>query len=418
MTASALEALVVGNEDFETIENTLDVFCPFEAVGMVRQEVRHAYFLSHCIDPQRPHGFAAECLRAFMRSAAQAKREWEQESASEDLTSLDVHLMELDSAQVRREWRKIDLLVTIPQEKLVVAAELKIDSGEHSGQLRRYRQIVIEQWPTANGWRHLFLFLTKRGEPPSEADGEDWIPVDMRSLARELDSVVKRQTGTPEARALLASYLSMLRRHHLQNERLEELAARLWSQHREALEFLMEQQPERADGVFGLLYEHRAELAQLMSEASGTTVVLDDSTRNNIRFAVPSWDQYNCVLRGRDWTSSNRLLLIELAPSGDKRSVRMRFVIGSGDQEARRAIYDALDQAGLTKRGRRQFTGTWTRLATETLMRELDEPDADPQEALENIKAAVCKYAKTYIPAYGAAIAGAKIKIQLGEPVR
>ena len=70
----ALEGLVVGNADFEEVERLQDVFCPFEAIGMVRQEIRHAHYLAHCLDPQRPHGFGAECLRALMRSAAAAQR--------------------------------------------------------------------------------------------------------------------------------------------------------------------------------------------------------------------------------------------------------------------------------------------------------------------------------------------------------
>jgi hypothetical protein len=418
LAGGALEALIVGNDDFDEIEKSFDVFCAFEAVGVVRQEIRHAHFLSYCLDPQRPHGFGSECLRALMRSAAEAQRHGGSNGADPVLTALDVHVMDLDGAQVRREWRNIDLLIIVPREKLIVAVELKIDASEHSSQLRRYREIVTTQWPEMQGWRHLFLFVTKRGEDPSEDDGEGWLPVDMAAVASELDGVVRKEHGASEARRLLAAYLNMLRRHHLQNERLEELAAKIWSQHREALEFLIEKRPDNGDGIFGLLYQDRAQLAEIMSDAAQTAVVLDDSTRTNIRFAVPAWDSFPGLLTGRNWTASNRLLLLELAPSGDRRSVRLRFVIGSGDANARKKVYSALESAGVAKRGRRQFTDTWTRLATETLARELDDPDLDQSEVLDTIRLGMANYAKSYIPAYGAALANMPSVSILGEPVR
>ena len=42
----ALEGFVVGNEDLERLEALLDRFNFFEAIGVVRQELRHPYFLA------------------------------------------------------------------------------------------------------------------------------------------------------------------------------------------------------------------------------------------------------------------------------------------------------------------------------------------------------------------------------------
>ncbi|MBK7706475.1 MAG: PD-(D/E)XK nuclease family protein [Acidobacteria bacterium] len=43
-----------------------------------------------------------------------------------------------------REWRNIDILLKDKSNKLAVVIENKIDSGEHSEQLTRYRQIAKE----------------------------------------------------------------------------------------------------------------------------------------------------------------------------------------------------------------------------------------------------------------------------------
>ena len=126
MIIENLEALFVANPDFDALEKAQDVFCPFEAIGMIRQEVRHGYFLAYCLDPQRPHGFGAECLRALMRTAAYAHRALPLgEFGDSKISPLDVHLMDFERAQIRREWQRIDLLGIINEEKLVVAIELK-----------------------------------------------------------------------------------------------------------------------------------------------------------------------------------------------------------------------------------------------------------------------------------------------------
>ncbi len=139
VTVQALEALFVGNSEFEEIEKSGDMFCPFEAVGSVHQEIRHAYFLRYYLDPKRPHGFCSNCLQAVLRAAANAQRLSNGEGTDGQITPLDVHLMALDTAQVRREWRKIDLIVILNDAKLIIPIELKIDAIEH-------REVAWQNW--------------------------------------------------------------------------------------------------------------------------------------------------------------------------------------------------------------------------------------------------------------------------------
>lgn len=181
------------------------------------------------------------------------------------------------------------------------------------------------------------------------------------------------------------------------NERLDDLAAKLWAQHREALEFLVERSPQGGAGIFGRLYEAREQLATEFSAAAETQLVLDDTTRNNIRFAVPEWDTIPEMLSATGWTASNRLLLLELAPSGDRNSIRLRFVLGVGDQKTRERFYGLLQAAGL-KSNRRQITTSWTRIATETLVSKLDESEQDPDEILQAVIRKASAYVKREIP--------------------
>lgn len=391
---SSLEGLVINNPDFAEIERALSSFCPFEALGVVRHEIRHSNFLAYCLDPNRPHGFGQECLKVVMRAVARAQQQWFSPLDEHLISLLDFHLMDFARARIDREWKGVDLLVTLPDQKVVVAFELKIDAKEHSGQLQRYKKSVEEQFPENEGWRRLLVFLTKRGLEPSKS-GEGWFPLELEKVARELDRVVASGVGVEGARHQLAAYLTMLRRHHLSNDRLDDLAAKLWSQHREALEFLMERSPKGRSGVFGRLYEEREQLAAELTKAAKTKVVPDDSTRTIIRFAVPEWDTIPHMLSAIDWTESKRLLLLELALNDD--DINLRFVLGKGDPTIREQFYRHLEEAKLQSR-RQQLSRAWTRIATETLVSRISESEQEPDDIFQKVIERASKYVDRKVP--------------------
>lgn len=400
---AALQALVVNNPDFEDLERFSDVYCPFEAVGIVRQEIRHGHFLAHCLDPSRSHGFGPEALRAFLRAAANAQAATG--STDSMITPLDAHLLRCEGAQVRREWHRIDLLTIIPEEKLVVIVELKIDASEHSAQLSRYREAARQEWPEHDGWRHLFLYVTRDGEQPSDHDGRGWSPLGLGEIALELDTLVERQIGAQPARDMLASYLAMLRRKIVTDERVEELAARLWSRHREALEFLAERRPASGNGVMGLLFARREELARSMAQHAQMDLILDHSTLTTLRFAIPAWDNFPEFLTATNWTSSNRVLLLEVAPDGDRNAIRARFVLGPAPAEVRTHYHKLLTEEMPELKRRQKLTGMWTRLGNETLIKGLRDEDVDSDQATQTVATKLDQYVRIMVPKFDRALA-------------
>ena len=55
----ALEAFLLDNPELAQLEVLLDEFNIFEAVGAVRQEVRHSDFLAFLLHPRERHGLGA-----------------------------------------------------------------------------------------------------------------------------------------------------------------------------------------------------------------------------------------------------------------------------------------------------------------------------------------------------------------------
>jgi len=64
---AALYSLVIDNPEFELLEASLDQFNVFEALGAVRQELRHSRFLAFLLDPEENHGLGDEFARRVLQ---------------------------------------------------------------------------------------------------------------------------------------------------------------------------------------------------------------------------------------------------------------------------------------------------------------------------------------------------------------
>ena len=62
-----------------------------------------------------------------------------------DIDQVDVEGMDLSKVEVLREWKNIDVLIILSD--VVVCIENKVYSKEHSNQLKRYKEIIENQFP-------------------------------------------------------------------------------------------------------------------------------------------------------------------------------------------------------------------------------------------------------------------------------
>lgn len=392
----ALEKLVVRDAAFAALERSLQVFCPFESTGMVRQEIRHGAFLTYILDPNRPHGFGTECLRALLTAAARSIP-----AGAGAVSPMDAYLMDYQGASVG-QWRNIDILLRLPAANVVVAIELKIDASEHGRQLERYRKRVQAEWPDA---RHLFLFLTKRGDDPSDDNGEGWHSVELEAVIEELDRVTQRGAGTEAARGMLAAYIAMMRRVHLTDERMEKLARELWARHREALEFLADRRPDAMSEIADYLKARCKDTAELISKQTGLKVIPDDHSGSRIlRFGVKDWDALPGLLTSVGWTSSKRLVLLELFMSGN--AARMWLVLGPGDSAAREALHQRLVEGGASVSKPAKLAPQFKRMFSTTLQKVEYDGEADVPALATKIEEKFVDEAAKVLKAYDAALRG------------
>ena len=118
----ALEAFVLDNEDLARLEERANQFNIFEAVGIVRQEIRHSHFLAWLMNPSQNHGLGDAFLKGFLFKTSVKARE----RPIETISPLDVDVWDLSGTEVRREWKNIDITLLEEARKFVCVIENKI----------------------------------------------------------------------------------------------------------------------------------------------------------------------------------------------------------------------------------------------------------------------------------------------------
>ena len=234
-----LEALIVDNPDLERLELLLDQFNIFEALGAVRVELRHSDFLAFLLNPNQSHGLGDVFAKRLLQKALASFQN------HAHITPIDLDLYDLDSMVVLREWQSVDILLLDEENKLAVIIENKIGSGEHSDQLRRYRQSVRQHYPDL---RQVCLFLTPEGDEPSD---ETYIPIDYLMIAELVEQLVESRASTlgPDVRTLMIHYSQMLRRHIVSESEIADLCRKIYRKHQRALDLIYEYRPDQQEAI-------------------------------------------------------------------------------------------------------------------------------------------------------------------------
>lgn len=320
-----LEAFVVENADLETLEGLLEQFNIFEAVGVVRQELRHSDFLGFLLDPQQNHRLGDAFVRRLLQKILVAARD-----LSPPVSPVLLDSWDLGRLVVRREWQNIDLLLVDQSNRLVVLIENKIDSTEGSDQLGRYLRLVSAEYP-APEWRHLAIYLTTDGDSPSETA---YLPADYGLVADAVEAVAesRRPALDPAVHELMVHYARMLRRHIVTDSEIADLCRRIYHRHQRALDLIFEHRPDR-------LAEVQAILRDLVG--SRDDLILDTASKQLVRFGHVGWEG---LPKGAGWTRSGRLVLFQFDSYSDR--LTLGLWVGPGPAEVRQRLIELATASG------------------------------------------------------------------------
>ena len=332
----ALKALVSEDSGLARLEGLLSKFNLFEAVGVVRHELRHSDFLAFLLDPSRNHGLGVAFLSAFLQAVR--------------LPTLDLDTLNLSHAYVFREWHHIDILVLDDINHLAVIIENKVDTGEHSDQLNRYQVDFYSHYP---GYKAMALYLTPDGDKPSS---DDYHAVSYTLVCEVIEKIAQNHRATLDSEIVivLEHYAQMLRRHIVSDSDVAELCRSIYQKHRQALDLIFEHRPDR-----------QAQIKNYVSAliAQEPSIRPHGSAKSYINFGPREWDAP--AQRHIEHEPSNWLPYLGVTRFLDGLSVGMW--IAPGNEEDREKLLQMAKQHQLTGFSEK-LTGIYSRASAFRLL--------------------------------------------------
>ena len=231
------ENLFIKDDALSKIQNYLDKFNPIKIMRMQNMEIRHSAILAWLLDPQESHGLDDQFLKAFLSTAFS-----ESNNSKLSLKALEIYQANMMDAEVRREWKNIDLLVISRQNGWIFIIENKFHSKQGKNQLKDYFDKVDKFFNqskhgslTAHG-----IFLTLHDEEP---DDDRYVESSYGDICRLLSGLIDKQTRpiNDEVRIFINHYLEVLMDATDQNGKKDEmikLARQLYREHRKVLDFM------------------------------------------------------------------------------------------------------------------------------------------------------------------------------------
>jgi len=352
MELITLEQLLSDKHALPRLESLISTFNVFEALGSVRRELRHSDFIGFLYDPSETHGLDTVFYKM-------------------NCESLGIILAQEPVISVAREWENIDILVRDRANKIIIAIENKIDTSEHSNQLQRYRAIVESTYPDHEKY---YVYLTKTGEEPSDKHWSIMSYGQIRSFVKTLASNGQEDDVT----TILKHYADMIERHFMPNNEIAELCRQIYSEHRRAIDLIIEHRPEGGEDIFdkGLELVERSDILEIDDPA--TTNI------HRIRFAVKAWDAIPGMNTSVGWTNSGRVLLFEIQNDvNDMGSVRLKLFLGPTKHEIRESLLEcAKEYSDVFRPGKRGEK--WMHIYNKELLSSDDMEQEDRLMILES----------------------------------
>lgn len=370
-----LERFVVDNEDLEKLESELAKFNIFEAIGVVRQELRHSDFLAFLLNPSQNHRLNDIFLKRLLKRVLLEADEVTDLSGLR-VSPVDIDIADLEDAEVRREWKNIDILVHSPSNRLVCAIENKIGSGEHSNQLQRYRETVSEEFGDC---RAILIYLSPEGDPPTD---NRWIACSYSKIAELIDTICKNNQSTlgSDVYTLMTHYSNLIRRHLVSDSEIAELCRKIYNKHKPALDLIFEHRPD--------LQSELAEFIKMLihKDAELHKLVLDDSPKRYIRFADVELDRFLAQRSAQNWTSSKRVLLFEFF--NFPKNLSLVLDIGPGDIESVHRTLHEMSQKNLHIFNKTKLKDKWMFIYKKDILKCIDYEATNSEELKQKVQAA------------------------------
>ncbi|WP_349664379.1 PD-(D/E)XK nuclease family protein [Cellulophaga lytica] len=374
---------LINDIDFDKLELLLKTPNIFQILGVARTEIRHSNFLAWLLNPNGSHGLGKLFLTKFLRGISTS-------DVATELDEFEIEELNFNNVEIRREWKNIDLLLIF--DSLVICIENKIDSKDHSNQLTKYREIVNSNFKSK---KKVFVYLTPIGELPTDkTEREYYAPYSYQEIIEQFDRILKIHGNSLNngVNQYILDYLTTIKRELMKNDELNELADKIYKNHRELIDFVFEHKSDIASELYPVFVKK--------IENSGW--VMGSKHKGFARFLTSELDNI-IPKKGKGWPLKENFLF-EIDYFWGKKKVVFKTVVSPGAPEIHDIFKKAMSNIEGAKKPRGNkwlvhFIHTWKFDVEDFIgadesevMKVLDKEWGKVQEIVNKVETELLKY--------------------------
>jgi len=315
---------LLNNVDFEKLRLESKTPNIFKILNISRNEIRHSNFLGWLLDPNGNHGLGKLFLLKFIREVATSE-------IASDIDELEISDLNFDNVEIRREWKNIDLLIVF--DTTVICIENKVDSKDHSNQLLKYKEIINENFSDK---KKIFVYLTPFGDKPISKFGKaNYALYSYAQIVEHLDKILEiyGKSLNPSVYQYISDYSINLKRELMKNDELNELAGKIYKNHKELIDFIIENKPDLASDLY-IIFEK-------WFKKKG--MIIGSKNKGFLKFSTPKIDDI-IPRKGKGWPLKESFLF-ELDFFWSKRNKAVfKTVIAPCEKELQEQLSKALER--------------------------------------------------------------------------
>ena len=379
------------SEDLEELNNLTNQFNVFNALKLQNNEIRHSNFLGWLMAPYENHDLGDYFLKEFLKSAI---KDYSTNDKT-DVSLYNIAFSNFSDAEIRREYKNIDILIISPQNNFLCVVENKIWTGEHDDQLKRYAEIVDSEF---NGYKKLYIFLTPEIDSERELIKRDidiyksvhYIPMGYEQVYEVINKVLKFKSKhlNNEVKIFIEHYKRMIERNIMGNtdKKIVDLCRKIYRENKEAIDLINENTDEQAE-LFEILKE-------VLEEKRKEGIIDDIVYENNNVIFLPSGLNNKEKLRFANWKPDNYITRINIVNFKWGKPMYIEILIGeTNDNEKRAKLLNHIKN--LEQFRSIKFNGNekwaYTRAVNLIKMEDYYNYDCDKQTVKEHISDAINK---------------------------
>ena len=368
------------DRDFRQLCSKSNEFNLFRIIKSEKNELKHSNVLAWLFNPNENHGLGSKFLEEFVFSTIPKYH-------IENVNFQSLYLLDFQNVEVRREWKKIDILIIIKSsdkgKSLVIPIENKIRARESKTQLGQYYSDCTQVF---NEYEYSIvpIFLTPEGENPSDENLDTWNVCSYEDLLQVLEHTFEDNQSilNQQVRFFISNYLTLLRRNIMEEDKsIIELCNRIYEKYGKAIDLI-----NQYSVVTNNVIRYKNALIEVIEKKSDLGLVkTEDKYKNYLKFCTNHISDYI------KQAFPNVSKIIEYSIEFTEEDVYLRLqIVPSDNKAARDDLYCLLhNNASIFNKAKKEKPSTqgWISVYSMKLLSKKDTSDEDGIEAkVESVK--------------------------------